>query len=455
VKNTYLLILSWLLVGIIASTLGFIGGLYRPAALILLLPLAAVINYLWGLRSVLSTMNRQESFIGLTVMFVWLLHLSGVFVPETGFDAVWYHLPVVNQFVAEHAFTYIPELYQSLNPLFSDSIFLLGFLGVGEMGTKLVAYGLTLSLALMTYQLACQFLNRQNSLWSVLMISTFQVVSWQASSFYIDTTKAFWEVAALWVLLQEKQTLKKFAISGALYGAVIASKAFNLVLLPVMLVTAVIASDIRRVKSVAILIAIGFLLALPFYVRTYWFSGDALLALTLPAGNLQQIAGQETLFDIVIEQLQAFPNSMLVLSLWSSDYITFSLLLLLPFLIWYLLQHWREKPIQILGLWTVSQYLLWWFVPPLSTRYALSGFISLFLLEMVAVESWVKHHPHYQRALELVLVIAIAFNILPRLLVTVRNLNYILGQQTKFEYLQQFNDGSIDQHLSNWHRRKD
>src|SRR5690606_12153593 len=148
------------------------------------------------------------------------IHATGIFVPETGFDAVWYHLPVIKAFSEAHRFVYLPDLYQSLNPLFSDSIFLLGFQVAGDLGTQAIAYAFGLTLVIITYALSRAVLPRTWALGVTLLISTFQVVTWQASSFYIDVAKAVWELAAVWLVLKQKN----IGLAGLFLGASVASK---------------------------------------------------------------------------------------------------------------------------------------------------------------------------------------------------------------------------------------
>ena len=223
-------------------------------------------------------------------------------------------------------------------------------------------------------------------------------------------------------------------------------------MLPWILLVAVVSRPQPRWQKIAVFMTAAFLVAIPYYWRTYYYSGNALLALTLPAQNLQEIGGQPTVFAFLIQQLLTFPSSLIQLSLFSTDYVSFALLLLLPFGVWFVSENWRDHRVQMLLIWSLGQYLLWWFVPPLSTRYALSGFITLLILEMVAVEAWNRTHSSYQKPLQLMLIIAIGFNLLPRLVVTSRHLKYIVGSQTKHQYLEQFYDGSIDQHLKKWHQ---
>ena len=162
------------------------------------------------------------------LILIWMSHLVQVFTPEAGFDAVWYHLPVVKAISEQKKLVFIPELYQSTNPLFSDLIFGVGFIFAGELGSKIVAYLFGLAVIVSSYILSRKLLNRSWSLIVILTVSTFQVVAWQSASFYVDVAKAFWEISSILTLLRWKDTQQRkwLFVSALLFSASLATKLF-------------------------------------------------------------------------------------------------------------------------------------------------------------------------------------------------------------------------------------
>lgn len=210
--------------------------------------------------------NKLEKILWLGLIVVWFSHLVGVFTPEVGFDAVWYHLPVAKAIMEQGSLVYLPELYQSVNPLLSDLFFTIGYWLGGELGAKVVAYFFGLSLIVASYKLSRQFLTKTWSLWLILLVSTFQVIAWQSSSFYVDVAKASWELWSLHCLLRwwyEWQPRQLIA-SGLLFGFSLGTKLFSLILWPLMVVfvwsAGLLPSLIFTISSL--------LPALPFY----WFA---------------------------------------------------------------------------------------------------------------------------------------------------------------------------------------
>jgi hypothetical protein len=414
------LVYSLFITGLIATAAGFLGLFYPSISLVLILPLYYLVKGIYhGYKTILltTTINR---WLLLLLTCWWLLHAIKVFVPETGFDALWYHLPVAHQVITNHRFGISSELYQSFNPLFADSIFFLGYQIAGDFGAKAVAYVFGLSLVVVSYWLSRKFLNQTLSLAAIAVISSFQVVSWQSSSFYIDLAKATFEIAALSFLL-EKQHIKSMLI----LGASAASKLFSLALIPLF---------ILLTKKPIYLVSL--VIALPFYLLSYLATGDPIYSITYNGQSLLT-------WDHFITQAVNLPSILIKIGV-TRDYTTPLLLLLVPLVLKHRQHLEKIKPLLVFG---VYQILLWWFLPPLSTRYALSGFIALTIAAVYLLRATISAKQTVS--------ILIIFALLPlpiRAIAVVKTIPYLTQSQTKMEYLQNHLDGTIDHHLIKWHR---
>ncbi len=444
------LVLSLLACGVISTVAGLLGLLYPSISVILLLPLVLLGRIFFFRIRQYRFLAPSEKWLCLLLAGVWLLHGLNVLTPETGFDAVWYHLPITEAFVQQHNLLPVPDLYQSLNPLFSDLIFLLGYQVGGPTGAKLIAYLFGLTLLIVTYELTRFFLPRKWSLLTILLISTFQVVTWQASSFYVDVAKAVWEVSSLWLLFTTKDTL----LSALAFGASLATKLFSLLLLiPMALVVGILKSR-SKAKKIALFMIVSLCMALPFYVRTAVYSGNPFLAAQLHVAKLDEIGGVSRPEIYFWNRTLTLPSSLMTLTFNTSDYVSFSLILLLPFVLLQAKELKSNSKLMSLAIFSASQWLVWWYVPPLSTRYALSGFIALTILSIYFVRKWCQRFPSYTLPLTLVLFMAISFNLAPRLVVAVRTLRYLANSQTTRQYIDQFKDGSNNTQLDSWYTRE-
>lgn len=201
-KFDHLIYLSFLITGVILTLFAF-GKILTPSVLfaifsLILVFILALIAYFF--RKTLN-INQYELYYTYLFIIIWSFHFLQVLVPETGFDSLWYHLPVVSHIAKNNGLQFLPSLYQSVNPLFADLYFSTGFSVLGIVGAKLIAYIFALLFVFASYSLSRLFLSRKYSLIIVSLISTFQVVAWQSSSFYVDVAKGFFEITGLLFLL--------------------------------------------------------------------------------------------------------------------------------------------------------------------------------------------------------------------------------------------------------------
>jgi 4-amino-4-deoxy-L-arabinose transferase-like glycosyltransferase len=444
------IVCAWLGVGIIAQVATFLK-LYNPP-LSLILVLLVVVFFIYFRKSHFKQFFWLEKILLAALAFVLLSHAVGIFTPEVGFDAVWYHLPVLRAIVQNHGLVYLPDLYQSVNPLFSDLIIGLGYLAYGEIGAKIVAYMFGASLVIGTYELSKQVLEYKWALVAALIVSLFQVVAWQSSSFYVDVAKAFWEVSMLWFALRWLSTQNKahLFLAGLAMGASLGTKLFSLLLLPFWAVLLLWMKKTGKQQQSWLASAVALLIPLPYYIFSYLKTGRFLFSINTHLDKLSEIGGGASVLEHVRQRTIELPTVLREL-LWGRDYTTVLLLVFLPLVLVSLKQLWDNENTRVLLVWTIIQIGLWWYLPPLSTRYALSGFITWTILSIWSTQTFVKKNKKAQLAIGIAIALAVSINVLPRLYVNYRSAKYLLGYQSKTEYIQQFYDGTIDQHLERWH----
>jgi len=439
------LILSLWCSGAVAVVAGFTGVFYPWLSSLLILPAILIIAAAFHVFKIFPKFTKLEKSLGLLIGLWWFLHGLQVFTPETGFDALWYHLPLAKVVTNGHHFLGDPNFYQSFNPQFSDSIFYLGFAAAGELGAKLVAYLFGLGLILSSYLLSRNFLSRIHALLAMLLISSFQVISWQVSSFYIDVAKAFWEISALYFLLgKSRHSISK---SSLVFGASLASKFFSVALLPTMTLIALM----QKGKSAAInFVIVSLLLAVPFYWFSFAVSGNPFYSAFEHVGKLSQIGGTSSPLNYILLktlQLPLLPFEVLL----TREYTSPTLILLLPLMIMYWKKIRQNRQLFVLSLFTLTQLLIWWYLPPLSVRYALSGFVTATILMIYLLKKWWRERKINLKWLVIGLIVAGILFLPVRMAVVMRSSQYIFGLQSKEQYLQQFLDGNVDSVLKNWH----
>lgn len=397
----------------------------------------------------LPFLTKWELALCYLLLFIWALHFLQVLVPETGFDALWYHLPVINQVNQAHGLLYLPYLYQSVNPLFSDLYFLTGFAVLGDTGAKFIAYIFGVFLVAASYALSRQFLARKSALAVAIIVSTFQVVSWQSASFYVDVAKAFFEIAGLLMIVSTAKNSKiQRAIGLLFFSASLATKVFSILLVPVITFSV----GFKQFFSKHVFVYLLCLFGIPSIY--YWFAyqtvGHPFYSIIVHTEKLAEIGGSVNIVQYVLRKSISLPTSLARFML-SRDYV-YPLLPLLVIPVWFQISNiWKDTKLRVLFVFSASQWLIWWFVPPFSTRYALSGFITLLILAIFVVrQKYIKNKSQENSFVALLISFALLV-VFPRILVANRSLTYILTNQTRQEYLQQFYDGSIDEKIENWY----
>ncbi len=462
-------------VAAIATIAGFFGFFYPVLSIGLCLPVFFLFLIVFNYSKRLYSLTMLEYGLLCFLIVIWMSHVVQVFVPETGFDAVWYHLPVAKMIKNFHSFSYNPDLYQSINPLFSDAFFILGYQIFGEVGAKLVAFFFGSSLVLVSYNLARSYLERTWALLFLIHISLIQVIAWQSASFYVDLANAFWQMAflisVLQVIVHIRQKIKQhdnsvelkwiiflLVLAGIFFGASLATKLFSLILFPVAgwLVWFILNSYSNLKKealfaSMVVFMCFCLVVVVPFFVVSYFHTGDPLYSVTIHLRKLGQIGGDGSIFLYLLKKVLQFPLSFYWVVM-TRDYVSPLLIFLLPSLFVFTQRREMNSPDWIIFMWGVSSFCLWWFVPPLSTRYATAGFICLLLIIFYVIQEFIKKKPRFNKMVFSLLVVGAIVLFLPRLLVNTRSLRYIITNQTKEAYLQQFMDGWIDPHLKSWHQ---
>lgn len=461
-KSSLILVISWLFTALLVCLVALLGLLRPWMGFLVLWPVFGLMflakNELIGFNFK-KALKKKEIFLCGLLGLVWTSHLLQVFVPETGFDAVWYHFPVIRAVAQNGGFIYLPTIYQSLNPLFTDLLFFLGFQILSDLGAKLVAFLLAISLIFVSYMLTRIFLDRFWSLLTVLVISTFQVVSWQSASFYVDVANAFWQVSWLWLLLDTQKLkiskMKRLALVSLLFGASLATKLFSLLLLPFFIMALWFAlrkqATLKKIYQIVLVLGLSFLIAFPFYYFSFMHTGNPFYSFSIHLNKLHQIGGNSNIVAFVGARTLSLPFAFFKI-VFTRDYLSPLFVFLIPSFVYIWVNSFLNAKTKTILVWGVGQFLLWWYLPPTSTRYTLSGFICLLLLIMVFLRKIASGSKRLNNLVIGVIAVSIVLTILPRLLVNKRSLMYILGLQTKQQYLNQFMDGWIDPHLRAWHQ---
>lgn len=348
------------------------------------------------------------------------VNLATVFMPELGFDALWYHLPLSKLFLSRGQWYFPGGLYYySAMPRLAELISLPFFAALGYIGPKLIQFLAGLAVCFFIYRLTRKFIS--DKLLSLVAVNLFYatwLVSWESASGYVDLVRTAFEVVALYLLVTRSGLWSKL-ISGIFLGLAIGTKwqALGSLFLYLFVFSPV-------------LILPALLTASPWFYLAFHFTGNPVYPLLEPFMHTAQLSSVSADFYNPLSIFSRFFLAPLFLTKPSGDFL--SPVVGLVYLIG-LLGLFSSRPvirrISLLGVLGTFYLLL---TPPPSTRYFLP-FLPAVILACVYVISRLKQ----SLALWLVVLFTLSahFVLGMRLFAFAKYAPYLSGRLTRNQFL--------------------
>lgn len=395
------------------------------------------------------------------LFFTICFHLTGVMVPETGFDALWYHLPLVEKYSQSHQLFYDATFYQSLYPQYGDGLLLIGFSVFDVIGAKIVAYIFFLLLIITVYSWIRKTRSAQESLLGTLVVALFQVVSWQASSGYVDVMSAvffLWSVEYLLSFQKNRSNRLAFYTSALAAGVFFGTKFVNLGFLPLYLVLTCVqfgseeklnSSRLQKLARFSIYWLILGLVALPWYIRAWWYTGSLIYPIgtiyAIPVIEQMGVTGWSEWLSIRLRTVWKLPLDFFFRN---DGYTTPLILLFTPFLL--IRKNWT-KPFFLGMMIGIYGLLFWFFFPPPSTRYVLGLVIVLWITIYQATVLSLDNSKYLRNIVYSLIILNVIGFLLIRVFVSTRAVPYLLGWENQEEYLNRFRNGFLDEKIDGFY----
>jgi hypothetical protein len=481
------------IIGQITHLAGRLGYLTKPVSLCLL---SLVIFYL--VFSVIKNrkLYRQiklssfDRFFLIVIVGALSLYSLSLFVPDTAFDAIWYHLPLAQIYAATGTIAKVRELLYSTMPRQADLYFTLAISASGLLqAAKLISFSFTLIYLWLVYLLSRHFLSLSQSLLTTAIITSFTVIAWASTSAYVDLPRATFELSALLSLLlwhrrhpklisgsqqihpaksdkfrnQSKMTRIKSNLASYLLphtslilaaifsGLALSVKLQSLHFLTATTVFILVQSSIDRhpelvsgstlKKIFYALLPLTSSLLLSLAIASPWLYANHLESgHPLYPTNTLSIHSDILHFSGAINWPEWFTRQTLRLPLifyyavfQGFSYTTPLVLILSPFLLLGLFK--IKKRYLPYILFSVCYLLLWWYSPPPDTRYALSLWPLLIIFALKSAFSLPSHFQSLKSSVVIVCILGILFNLATRLPSAYAHIRVISGQISRQEYL--------------------
>lgn len=240
-------------------------------------------------QDILLHIHEHQLWVSIIIMSVGLM-LIGILAPETAFDSLWYHLTLPKIYLAEHGIRYLSGglLHYSTTPKLAELLYIPALAMQSEILAKLIHMGFGILTGLVVYILASKYTNKRFGLIALVIFLGNIVVLWEATTAFVDLTRAFFEIMAFWGLLEFLNTGKrKWLIeSSLLIGLAIETKLIAFTTVGVYCLILLIfykrAAIIQRMKYVVGYLLLALLIPLPWFIFAFIHTGNPLYPLFSP-----------------------------------------------------------------------------------------------------------------------------------------------------------------------------
>ena len=277
------------ILGLFLYFLGLISLFYRPLVIIVSLLFLGLLLLFWSKIDIWSSLKmfwqnfkktlRKDPLI-LAIIVIFLLFVLVNFIvalaPETGFDALWYHLTLPKIYLATHQIRFIHggNLYYSVMPRIVEMLYgsALAFNPAGIL-PKVVHLFFGLSWFFGTYLFCRLFLGRRIALFSALIVYGTALVSSLSQTAYIDLAVAFFVVMSIWAVFRFFKTNDNLDLylAAIFMGFNLSSKIYGLIIFAIVLGVLLYKSGWKPTLKFS---GIAFLIVLPFYFQSYLATGN-------------------------------------------------------------------------------------------------------------------------------------------------------------------------------------
>lgn len=287
--------------------LGILRVLYKENIILLTIAFFLIIAYQYqsslrflltrSLLAKLSSLRLQgDSLYKLSLLLLVLLFLQafvnliGALGPELAFDALWYHLTLPKIYLMNDSIVHISGglFYYSDMPKLTEMIYIAALSLSNEIGAKLIHFSFGILSTIALFKLSRKFFSKYISLLVIVVFYSNLVVAWQSTTAYIDLTRTFFEIMALWGFINWWETKKKRWLieSAAMLGLAISTKLLaigSLVIFIALILFTIPQVSIRihpkgvhdnTLTTILLYSFVSILIPFPWFIFSYFHTGN-------------------------------------------------------------------------------------------------------------------------------------------------------------------------------------
>jgi hypothetical protein len=423
--------------------LGIVGYLYTPILLIIcIVYLLFLANYfkssLWEFVLFCSAIIQKGGTIQrISLVFlclITLVNLLGALAPELAFDALWYHLTFPKLYLLNHSIYYIPGglLYYSVLPKLTELLYVLPLSIGNEVSAKVLHFCFGVFCLIALYKFAREFLSQMNALLVTLIFASNPVFMWESTTAYIDLSRTFYEVLALWafVLHMKKKDNKWFFLSAILLGFAASAKILSIgstgifFLLLIGKNSSGDQSFFFRLKRALQYMFVVLLIPFPWFVFSYFSTGNPIYPI---------FSGYDTSLSSTLFSPVTFLFDITKIFLFADDPISPIYLLCLPLLFIYFRKF--TPVLKTVSFYSLFALILWYVTPRTGGGRFLLPYLPAFSLLIGAIlQHMNKQSFIYKTVLSAVFIVSLS-SLCYRAAAEIKYIPVVFGKETKQEFL--------------------
>jgi hypothetical protein len=434
--------------------LGVIGLLYQPLVFLVTIVFLAVLiviyrvkflNYIQKLsfKASLKTIKANElfSFLLFILLAQAAVNLIGVFGPEISFDSLWYHLTLPKLFISNHQIIFIPgvKMAYSVMPKLTEMLYLPVMMFSNDSFVRLIHFSFGILTLAAIYKISRKFVTKEFALLATAIFYANLVVGWESITAYVDLSRGFFEVLAIWGFLNWFKSNKRkwLILSAVMLGLAMTVKLVAAFSLLIFLVLFIYKKKFNHeqwtsaIKNYLLFFIVTFIIPLPWFIFSFLNTGNPFYPYL---SNVHLDSSSSFLFI-------SFPNIFYIFSdaynffLKLNDPISPIYLIILPL---FILGIRKFKPeLKILSIYSILALLIWYLTEQVRGGRFILPYLPVFSILAAYLIAKVQ-----LRSLGMTLIaVAIFVSVISvgyRSVANAKILPVILGSETRSEFLSKY-----------------
>ncbi len=430
--------------------LGLLGLLYPKVILIFSVLFTAATFYLQrrsigvirAVREVWEEAKRNTLCILLLLFLIaqGIINFIGALGPEHSFDALWYHLTLPKLYLTYHTIMHFPGgvLYYSDMPKLTEMLYTAALALQGETLAKIIHFSFGILSVIALYKLARLFLPVTFSLLAAAIFYSNLVVGWESITAYVDLARTFFEILALWGIIEYVlHNDRKWLIESAIMlGLAVTTKLlaigslFPLCLLIVWHALKNKESVKTTASSVLIYCFIVLLIPLPWFAFSFIHTDNPIYPFFTSVYDAS--------FNIYLLWPHTFLRETWMLFTKAADPISPLYIIVIPFVMLYFKAF--ETKRKMVVIYSLLGLILWYITPRTGGGRFIVSYLPAFSLVFAFVLGKIYMSRFQYKKLTIfvasILIIAILFiSLLYRGLANSKYVPFLLGKETKADFL--------------------